>query len=900
MSTTLLATKLRIPRVPRNLVSRPHLIRRLNDGISGNHRLILISAPAGYGKSTLLSEWVAQLDIPVAWLSLEKEENNTAHFWSYFGGALSNIPHLGQAGIGESMIQAMQSPQAQPVNLLLPELINELSSLETGAVLVLDDLNAISDSQIHQDLVFLIDHLPLSANRLLLVVSSRRDPPWPLARWRARAQLLEVRTADLRFTPEEATDFLNRVMNLGLGAGDVRFLENRTEGWIAGLQMAALSIQGREDAHEFIQAFTGSNRYIFDFLVEEVLSRQKQDVQDFLLKSSILERFCAPLCDVIIGQNDSRLILDQLEKANLFLVPLDDEQTWYRYHRLFADLLFTSLKKKHSLILPELHRRACTWFEEHGFLSEALAHALAASDLDHLAKLVEGYAFTIMEVQEASSLLSWLNSLPDSVLIAYPWLNVARAWLLAYLGRKDLIEQAIELAEESADQTDRRLLGYIAAVRTLACELDVAQTALGIHQARKALELLPQNEFRPRAFVCYHLANILAWHGDDASALMALEEATALSLSAGDLEMAMTAQFEIANFLRYRGKLRQSLHTFERTHQMSATRIPERMLKSLPVGFAKLQQAQIHLEWNDLDESLRLAREGIQICKSWGYSDYLYEGWIIFASILYETGNLDEALTAIGEVTRIFPDLPPGNRNFALEALISQARGDFGSAANWLSACGMSPEDTPDFIHRFEYYYFATILHEQGRLEEADQILEHLRHVVEQAGGMTMVIHLLAQQAIIAHTRGDEARALSLLGRLLKLAEPEGFIHVFVGKGTGMEQLLRKAVKMGIYSDYAGQLLEKSAQAGAEVPPAHILPSLEQTAGSGRPLIEPLSERELEVLRLLNTSLDTKEIAAELYVSVNTVRSHIKNIYGKLGVSRRMQAVERARELKLL
>jgi len=485
VSEILLATKIRIPPVHRNLVHRPNLIRRLNDGVAQDHRLILLSAPAGYGKSTLLSERVSQLGIPVAWLSLEKGENTPAGFWSYFLAALATIPHLRQAGMVESFLQTMGSPQLPPMDVLLPNLVNDLSRLEADAVLVLDDLHAVTDSQIHQDLVFLVEHLPLSVNCLHLIVATRRDPPWPLARWRARAQVVEFRTADLRFNPEQAADFLNRVMKLSLSAEDVQALEKRTEGWIAGLQMAALSLQGREDVQEFIQAFTGSNRYIFDYLVEEVLSRQEQEVQDFLLKTSILERLSAPLCNAVLGHSDSRIILDRLEKTNLFLIPLDDERSWYRYHLLFTDLLLTNLKKSHADILPELHRRACVWFEENGFLSEALAHALAAGDLDGMAKLVEQYAFTIMEVQEASALLNWLNSLSDNVTNTYPWLNIARAWLLAYIGKNDQIEQAIGLAEKSADPEDQRIWGYIAAMRTLACELHVGQMHAGILQARK-------------------------------------------------------------------------------------------------------------------------------------------------------------------------------------------------------------------------------------------------------------------------------------------------------------------------------------------------------------------------------------------------------------------------------
>jgi LuxR family transcriptional regulator, maltose regulon positive regulatory protein len=872
----------------------------LNDGIRQGCRLTIVSAPAGYGKSTLLSEWVSQTSIPVAWLSLEKGDNTPAHFWSYFVTALATIPHLREAGIGESILQSLRSPKPPAMELLLANLVNELSTLEGEAVLVLDDLHTITEGQIHEDLVFLMDHLLLSTSSLHLMVVSRMDPPWPLARWRARGQLVEIRTADLRFKSAEAVDFLNRVMELGLSTESVRALENRTEGWIAGLQMAAVSLQGREDVLEFIRAFTGSSRYIFDYLVDEVLSRQEQDVQEFLLKTSILERLNAPLCNTLLGSTNSQSILNQLEKTNLFLVSLDDERIWYRYHHLFAELLASSLREAHSVIVPELHRRACTWFEENGFLAEALAHALAAGDLDRLAKIVERYTFTIMEAYEASSLLNWLNSLPERVTNSYPWLIIAQAWLLAYLGRNDQIEPAIEVAEKFADPEDRRINGYIAAMRTLAGELGARQMQDGIIQARKALELLPQDEFRPRAFVCYHLANLLSWQGDNPAALKALEEASSLSLSAGDLELAMSAQFEIANILRYQGKLRQSLDVFETTLQMADAHSPGRKLKSFPIGYAYLQKAQIYLEWNDLEKALHFAREGIRLCELWGYSDYLYNGWIIYANIFYETGDLDEALGAIREAEHIFPKTTPGGRDFALEAVINQAKGNWTSTAAWLSSCGMSPADTPDFVHRFEYYFFAVILKEQGMLEEAYRILEGLQVVAEKAEANNLLLKILIQEAFIADSLGEEEQALTFLQRALQLAEPEGYIRVFMNGGIKMEELLRKAVTAGMSPDYARLLLGKYPGAASKLPFNVINPVLVGGEKGIFPLTESLSKRELEVLHLLDTNLDSTEIAAELFISVSTARTHIKNIYSKLNVNRRMQAVERAHDLKLL
>jgi LuxR family maltose regulon positive regulatory protein len=909
VSDFLLATKIRIPFLHCKLVNRPYLIHRLNDEIFQNCRLTLISAPAGYGKSTLLSEWVSQLNIPAAWLTLEQRENNPARFWNYFYTALSTIPHLRQAKEADDLFQSLRSPQPLPVDALLASLVNMTSNLEKGAVLVLDDLHTITEGQIHQDLIFLVDHLPLSASSLHIVVASRADPPWPLARWRALGQLVEVRTTDLRFNPEEATEYLNRTMLLELSSENVRALENRTEGWIAGLQMAALALQslakqdtlllqGREDVQKFIRAFSGSNRYIFDYLMDEILSRQEPEMQEFLLKTSILERLSAPLCNAILGRSNSQLFLDRIEKSNLFLVPLDRERTWYRYHLLFADLLASSLKQSQPEALPELHRKACAWYEANGLLSEALVHAFAAGDLDRLVKIVERYAFTIMEVHEASSLLNWLNSLPESIMVSKPWLNIARAWLLAYLGRSDQIEPAIGDAEKYADPRDQRLKGYIAAMQALSGEIGSRPYQNGFVQGMSALALLPQDEFRPRGFVCYHLANILSWQGEIAAALKMLEDAIEMSQCAGDIEMAMTAQFEIASLLRHQGKLKESSRMFERTHQMANTHLPER--KSLSVGFAYLQQALIFLEWNEVDQALQFAREGTRLCSIWGYCDYLYNGWYYYAGILLETGNLDGALYAIREAIHAFSENYPGDRVMALEAVINQARGDEISTAAWLSSCGMSPADVPDFANRFGYFLFAQVLEGQGKLEEAYRILEGLDVAVGKVGENNLLIKILTREAVIAYTIGDVERALTLLERALHLAEPEGYSRVFIDKGKKMEQLLRRAVTAGISPVFARTLLELCAESTTTEPGKKDRSASVDHRRKIQPLSEPLSERELEVLHLLNTSLDTTEIARELMISVSTVRTHVKNIYNKLNVNRRMQAVERANDLKLL
>jgi LuxR family maltose regulon positive regulatory protein len=899
VSDTLLATKTHIPPLRSNLVTRPHLIQRLNDGITQNHRLILISAPAGYGKSTLLVEWVSQLNNTIAWLSLDMGENNPVRFWNYFITALSTIPYLEQSGIGDLIPQYLRSRRTPSIEMFLEHLVNELFWLKDRVWLVLDDLHVITESQIHQDLIFLIDHLPQSAGGLHLAIASRMDPPWPLARWRVRDELTEVRTKDLRFSPDEAATFLNSMMEVKLSSQDIARLDHRTEGWIAGLQMTALSMQSKEDVVGFLEDFTGTHRFVLDYLLEEVLSLQKPEVLNFLLRTSLLEYLTAPLCDAITDCQGSQTTLIQLEKSNMFLVSMDDERRWYRYHHLFADLLQSRLKQTQPEIIPAIHDKACTWYTENGYLSNALTHAIAANDLIRLVKLVEKYAFTTLDINQASTFLSWLNSLPDAVMRSSPWLYIAHAWLSAYLGQQEEIEPSILEAEKYADQSNRRLLGYIAAMWTLMGELR-SDRVDGLLYASRAFELLPTKELQARAFVAYHKSNILAWSGDIVSALKNLELTSTWSLSAGDTEMAMTAKFEKASILYVLGRLAESLQAFKKTFQMVASDHPDKKKWSLPVGFAYLKLSALYLEWDNTSEAMRLASKGIQICRRWGYQDYLYNGLLKLADVLLAIGDKDSALSTIQEAKEVFSDNPITSRVRGQEAVINLARGDIKSALAWVAQSGLSPGDTIDYFHRFLYLHFATILQAQGKLQEAYSVLERLGNILERAGAITMLLETLSQRIIILSKLNEDKEVLSILQRAIELAKPEGFIRVFTSKGPPMLSLLQSAFSQGIETEYIKRLIKAfnitniSNESGRH-PTFKNVPEL-MHAG----LIESLSERELQVLRLLDGSLTSQEIGRELYLSTNTVRTHIRNIYSKLAVHGRIEAIQKAKEYALI
>jgi LuxR family maltose regulon positive regulatory protein len=899
VTDTLLATKIRIPPLHSNLVNRSHLIQRLNDGIAQNHCLTLVSAPAGYGKSTLLSEWVVQMDTPVAWLSLEKGENIPTRFWNYFVTALSTIPQLQQVGISGRIPQSLRSRRSPSVEMLLVNLVNDLSQLKQKVILVLDDLHVIMEGQIHQDLIFLIDHLPRSATSLHLVVASRMDPPWPLARWRVCDELTEMRVKDLRFSPADATTFLNDVMGLKLATQDITLLEQRTEGWIAGLQMAALSMQSQGDIVGFLAGFTGTHRFVLDYLLEEVLSQQKPEVLNFLLRTSLLEYLTAPLCDAITDSRDSQAMLLRLEKSNMFLVPMDDERRWYRYHHLFSDMLQLRLKQTNPEIIPVLHGKACMWYMENGYLSNALTHAIAANDLDRLVKLIEKYAFTIFDFNQASTFLSWLNTLPETVMESNPWLYIARAWLLAYLGQLEDIESLLVKAEKYADRDDRRLMGYIAAMWTLLGELYSSRVD-GISHAHQALTLLPQQEYRARAFVVYHLSNHYTWYGDFLPALKALEDSITWSFAAGDSERAMIAQFQTASILFYMGRLRESFQLFKKTFQMVDSDLPDKKNRSLPVGYAYIQLSSLYFEWNNIPEALRYVSDGIKICRLWGYSDYLHNGLIYYAEIRMALGDLEGALRAVREAKTLYSPVTVTSRANSYEAVINQARGDMESASAWASRCNLSPEDTIDYSHRIVYLHYAIILQAQGKLQEAYGILDRLGNILEGTGAITMLLETISQRIIILSKLNEHEQALSLLQRLLELARPEGYIRVFTSKGSQMLRLLQSALNRGIEMEYIKALIPAFDISDYSLEPGKPLTSKTGLYLKSSDSQEPLSERELQVLLLLDSSLSSTEIGRELYLSVNTIRTHIRNIYSKLAVHGRIEAIRKAKQSGLI
>ena len=903
MSLTIISTKLYIPPIRKDYVPRPRLIKRLDEGLTC--KLALVSAPAGFGKTMILSEWVAQCDRPVAWISLDRADNAPARFLMYLTAALQTIDQ----SIGKKILDSLESQidvvvESTVLIGLLTELINQIAAAQTLMVLVLDDFHKITDGQVQDAVTFLIDNSPQNIH---LIICGRVDPPWPMARLRARGDMIELRTRDLRFNHEEAASFLNEVMGLGLSRDDIANLDERTEGWIAGLQMAALSMQGREDISGFIKAFAGSHRFILDFLIEEVLDRQPDEIQAFLYSTSLLERLTAPLCDALTGKDDGQQILDYLEQNNLFLIPLDDERTWYRYHRLFADLLKERLAHTDAGRISRLHLSASAWYESHGLYAEAVEHALSAHDFDRAAKLVAGNAISLIDHGEKQSLGDWLETLPDDMIQSEPWLSVANAWRHVYTGRLEAVDPLLQdaeirLAAVYAQDERQQISGHIAAIRVYEAELR-GELDEAIVLARESLELLPEHDLSARCFAATRLGAALRLRGNLGEAEDALEDAYEISQTIGDSHVSVNVLCELAGLYLWQGYFRkaetvcqQALRLAEQHFRRSGRRLPV-------VGHAFSRLGYIYYEWNDLEAAVKCALEGIQHSERGGLTEILADNTIYLAMALQAKGDESGAIEAMANARRIGVTLSPWYIEVLepYEAHIRLVQGDFEMARRLV--------DERDFIRQGEFgiEYFlnknmqSRVLIIQDpptseRLDEAEAVLAELLENAERIGSQLFVIKTLALQAMLYQARGDQVKAVNHLERALAFAEPEGFVRSFIDLGGSMGELLLAVLERGFAGRYAQKLLEEMSDS---VPGAALQAGASRVPKPIPGLFEELTEREIQVLRLLNTELSIPEIAGELIIGVSTVRSHVKNIYAKLGVHSRYEAIAKAKELDL-
>jgi LuxR family transcriptional regulator, maltose regulon positive regulatory protein len=939
MSTPVLATKLYMPPPRPKVVLRPHLIERLNEGLRQNQgfgrKLTLISAAAGFGKTTLVSEWIAGCERRAAWLSLDEGDKDPARFLTYLVAALQTI----STNIGEGVLAVLRAsqPQAPSTESILTALLNEIAAIPGNFILVLDDYHLLGAKPVDDALTFLLDHQP---PQMHLVIATREDPQLPLARLRARGHLTELRAVDLRFTAAEAADFLNQVMGLNLSAEDIAALETRTEGWIAGLQLAAVSMQGHPDTTRFIKSFTGSHRFVLDYLVEEVLQQQSESVQTFLLCTSILDRLCGSLCDAVcscetdVVQGDDDLnptpsasgqeTLEYLEHANLFIVPLDNERRWYRYHHLFAELLRQRLHQNIASSagdaeshVNELHIRASQWYEDNDLEIEAFHHAVAAHDVECAARLVEGKRMPQHFRDAVTAVLDWLESLPTTVLGARPSLWVRFASLLLRNGQTSGVEEKLQAAEAAlraqqgaeTDDKTRDLVGQIAVARaTLA--LARYQVEPMLVQSRRALEYLHPNNLSSRTTAHWTLGVAYFLQGDRPAARRAYTEAIALSQISGDGFATILATIGLGNVQEADNQLALAAETYQRVLQMLGD-------KPLPLaGEAHFSLARIYYEWNDLDAAQQHGQQSVQLARQFDrVIDRFVLCEVLLARLKLAQDDVAGAAALLAEAAQTVHQ-----QNFvhripevaAAQVLMLLRQGNLAAAAQLAQT------------HKLPISQ-ARVCLAQGDPSAALEVLEPLRQQVEAKGWQDERLKVMVLQAVALHAHGEKDQAVQLLGEALALAEPGGFIRRFVDLGEPMRLLILDFRHLHRAADavqvlriekqahdeshqligYVDRLLAALARPAAMPPSKALAPVLRSGASADvsnleSTMIEPLSERELEILQLVARGFSNREIGERLFLAVSTVKGHNRNIFGKLQVQSRTEAIARARELGLL
>jgi LuxR family maltose regulon positive regulatory protein len=892
----LLNTKLFIHRPRSNLVSRPRLTERLNAGLG--RKLTLIAAPAGFGKTTLLSEWIPTSPRCVAWLSLDEGDNDPTQFWAYFISSLQQL----RSDLGAGALALLQSPQAPPINSILTALINDISAFPEAFAMVLDDYHVISYEPIHEALAFLIAHLPANMH---LVLTTRVDPPLLLARLRGRDRLTELRANDLRFTVDETAAFLTQSMGLNLSAEEVAALEARTEGWIAGLQIAALSMQNRDDISGFIQTFSGSHRHILGYLAEEALNQRPAGTLDFLLQTSILDRLCGPLCDAVTGGTGGQATLEKLEQANLFLIPLDDEGVWYRYHHLFAEVLQARLQRTWPDRVSELHHRAGNWHERQGMLDEAVRHTIAGAEYEEAARLIETVAGDMLRQGSSDSLIRWLDAIPEGTIRARPRLCLARAWtyhwgLVLNLDRADEWAQLALQAALTNGSLDSNLNGEITAVHAMTAAVR-SEVERSRELSQQALAELPlSSPWRSVMALCLGTAHLDS--GDMAAAVQVLDEALRLSQAVGAHFIQLSAASFLADIQVFQGHLSRAIEMYQQVLAWSDPGIPQ---KGRVMAYAGL--AHIFCEQNQLEAALIYIQQGAdqldQVSGAWA-TLVLYR---VLARVQQAQGNWADALDTLNQAYQMgqrFEVSLVVSQAAALSACLRLAQGDLAAALTWAANSGLSPDD-PAASHpgwrEPEYLSLARVLNAQGSQAEARSLLDRLLLSAQTEARDGSAIAILVLQSLVFQAQGNREIALERLERALILAEPEGFARIFIDEGDLMHSLL---------AEFQAVLRQKFNSAANNSSPRLLAYTGKLLAAFSRPVpaeqpeseatLEPLSERELDILRLIAGGYTNQEIAEILMIAVSTVKSHINHLYGKLGIQRRTQAVAVARDLGLL
>jgi LuxR family maltose regulon positive regulatory protein len=890
------------------------LIEQLDDGL--NCKLTLIAAPAGFGKTTLVSSWIDKLlqsspDVKlykVCWISLDERDNDPITFWKYVVAALQTIsPKIGKITI--SMLDSINTFNTEVVvTMLINEIVEHYSGGDSSLslILVLDDYHLVNFQEVHASLNFLLDHLPPFMH---IVITTRADPPLRLSYRYARSEANQIRAAELSFNNDEAAEFLNTLMGLELSEKDIYQLENRTEGWIAGLQLAALSLQDQSDIQTFVSDFAGDDRYIADYLIDQVLQYQPSHIQDFLLQTSILNQLCAPLCKILTGLDDCQEILNRLESDNLFLSPLDNRREWYRYHSLFADLLQQRLRKsRKDEQISNLHLLASGWYEEHDEIIEAVDHAILGGGHSRAAQFIEQWAEDIFKQFKLSTLVKWVQTLPKNIIESRPVLNMIYAWALLALGQLKETEDCLqeientitskisEMSSQTLEILDPNARGALLEILTVRSVIAINRfdipTTLNLCQMIEPW--LIDNEqphlFNPalslRTVVLFNLGLAHEFSGDSDAAESAFQEAVTLSIKQENIHIVPMAISHLGQLQVLQGRLHQAKITYEQALN-SAAKITGK--HSPLAGIAEIGLGNLYYEWNELDQSYHHHTNGIELGKQWNHSEILLTGYFGLALLEKAHGNFEEAFALLQELEVFLNDnqgqmfLPVVH---AFRARLWICQGNLSDANQWLKAANLQLDGTLTYLQESDYITYARLLIARKQWDDAEGLISRLLEFADSGKRNTRTIELLLLQSLVQQGKGQSPQAEATLARALKIATPEGYIRTFLDEGSALASLLYQLVANGTSLSYAGDILRAFGTQEIESQEKEV---------SQSDLIEPLSDREVEVLQCLAGGLSNREIALKLTISLSTVKTHTRNIYGKLGVTSRTQAIAQAR-----
>lgn len=894
MFKPLLSTKLLVPAHRTELVSRRHLIEVLDKSLGC--KFTVVSAPAGYGKTTLIGEWINQRNIPTAWLSLDENDNDPIRFLSYIIKALQTI----SPNWGETILDFFQSPQAQINEPLLITLINEISStISDEFIFVLDDYHLVESQKIHEIITFMLNHLPPSMH---MVIATRSDPSLPVALLRGRGELIELRQSDLRFTVEEAAEFLNGIKGLQLTNDQIAALATRTEGWISGLQMAAISIQGSESISAFVESFTGSNRYIFDYLIEEILNRQPENIQEFLLHTSILDRLTGDLCNAVMNRPDNQAILDYLDRANLFIVPLDKDRQWYRYHNLFADLLRKQLMQKRPELIRTLHQRAGAWFEKEGLSEDAITHALAARDYDLAALILEQTIPALMGRGEMSLIDKFFGLLPGEMIRSRPILSLQLIWGLAFSGRLEEAEAKLQEIENQPDiGKSKDVLGNVSLILALIANIR-GDMGTAISLAHQADDLLPPESVMIRSMIPYILGNGYLAIGNLIKAELAFEQIKQIGIATNNLWTKIVAYHSLAQLRKLGGQLKEAQALCEEVIQIATDRGAERYGF---LGGIYFELGDVLRERNNLESARKMVVQALESLESWRIPTDLVMGYITLARICLAQADLENADNAIREAQRvigqgtIFSVIQKKLDACQIQLWLQQ--GNLIDASRWADEIeaklnNYDQKKTFDFVSEMEFISLVRVWIARGSkekvkssLDKANHLLSRLADSAQESQRFGRLIEIVVLQAIVLDQLGKGDKALETIEKGISLARNNGYVRIFLDEGLSIQRILHRAQKKGIDLPYMGKLLSEFDNQAPELP-----------VSTTTALPEPLSDREKEVLKLLPSGMTAGEMAERLIVAKSTIDTHVKHIYSKLGVNRRMDAIQRAKELGLL